>query len=157
MWPKSRAATAIYQPINDAEQQGNDSEQPRESSFFPRAPVPKHFLLGGDNSIKREQLLGGNNKIDRSLLLGGNKPLPDHLLLMPMRADTEDEAQDENDLHENTDFEHLDYLEQTDEMPLTPRAKSKGRMPKVTYKTAIIVATVLVLLLCLMILLLVKG
>lgn len=148
MWPKSRPPTASYQPLQDNEQHHNQNGQSQGVSLWPRASIPSDQLLGGDNAIKREHLLGGNNKINHSLLLGGNKPIAEHLLMQPRQQGSEDEVKHEETDVVDDDFEHLDYLEPTDDMPLTSRKRFKRLLPRISYRSAVIAATVLVLLIC---------
>lgn len=150
MWPKSRPPISAYRPIRDAEQQHDENNQPETSSLWPKAPIPNDKLLGGSNALKREHLLGGDNKINQSLLLGGSKPLAEHLLLRPRLPDSEDERREENALEDDhDDFEHLDYLEPTDDMSLTSGRRFRQRLLRISFRNAIIAATFVVLLVCL--------
>jgi hypothetical protein len=158
MWPSSRPPTTLYQPIRDPEQQNDGSSKPPTGSLYPTAPIPRHFLLGGDNQIKQEQLLGGDNKINQTLLMGGNKAIADHLLLNPRQSDAADDPKDENDLNDDdTDFEHLDYLEPGDDVALTSGRRPIRRMPRIKIKTALIASTLLVLLICLITVIFARG
>lgn len=109
-------------------------------------------MLNADNKIKQEQLLGGDSRISQSLLLGGNVPIAEHLLLTPKKVDAVDAAKDEDDVDvdvDDADFEHLDYLEPGDDVPLTSRRSPSRRMPTIKVRTAIIAAVLLVLLISL--------
>jgi hypothetical protein len=146
MWPSSRPPTTLYQPIRDSEQQNDGSSKPSTGSLYPTAPIPKHFLLGGDN------------KINQTLLMGSNKPIAEHLLLNRRQPDVADDAKDENDLNDDvTDFEHLDYLEPSDDVPLTSGRRLSRRMPKIKFKIAVIASTLMVLLICLITVIFARG
>lgn len=146
MWPKSRPPSTAYQPIRDTEQQHDENNQPQGSSLWPTAEISSAKLLSGNNALKREHLLGGNNKINQTLLLRGNKPIAEHLLLRPNLMDRKDELKDGTALEdENDDFEHLDYLEPTDEMPLNSKKWLRQRLPRFSLRNATIAATSVVL------------
>jgi hypothetical protein len=146
MWPSSRPATTLYQPIRDPEQQNDGSSKPSTESLYPTAPIPRHLLLSGDN------------KINQTLLMGSNRPIAEHLLLNPRRSDVADDTKDENDLNDDDmDFEHLDYLEPSDDVPLTSGRRLSRRMPKIKVKTAVVASTLLVLLICLITVIFTRG
>jgi hypothetical protein len=146
MWPKSRPQSTAYQPIRDAEQQHDENNQAQGSSLWPTAEISSDKLLSGNNALKPEHLLGGNNKINQTLLLGGNKPIPEHLLLGPNVKDRKDELEEGTAWEdEDDDFQHLDYLEPTDDMPLTSRTRLRQRLPRFSFRNAMIAATLVVL------------
>ena len=170
MWPKSRqpTATAYYHPIRDTEQQQqHDTQRNPPHSLWPTAPIPPDKLLGGanNNALKREHLLGGDSKINQSLLLsggGGNKPIAGHLLLQPrfvekIQTRGKEDREEEGNVEEEGDreVEHLDYLEATDEMPLTSRSGS-GRgfrqgLRRISLRRAFVGATFVVVVICLVV------
>lgn len=138
MWPKSRPSTIAYAPLS--------SPSEPVPSLWPTAPIPTSTLLHGATPLPTTHLLNGATKIKRTLLLGGNTPIAEHLLLRPNLADkpTKEDPLDE-DPNETGDFSHLDYLETTDSMPLTSRRR---QLPRVSLRSAMVGATVVVLLVC---------
>jgi hypothetical protein len=166
MWPKPRQPTTAtaYHPIRDAEQQHDTHNPSQPPSLWPTAPIPPDKLLSANSALKPSHLLNGDNKINQSLLLsggGGNKPIAEHLLLQPRFVDVDEARErkervlDEDGEDVEDEFEHLDYLEATDDMPLTSTITSRRSfrqgLRRVSLRSAFVGATVVVVVVCLIV------